>query len=454
MSKHYTMKNPRIEVEFRSSEEATAKGGVFAVKAFAEESGLWDRVKCESSLEARKDTSRGYEPVVYVATFLFGFASGGASMADFERLNDEPGLKRFLGIKRFPDETTLAEWMRSIGDKGAEALMRINREFIAWSLERIAPERLLHGGELEWFFDDTQLEVTGKCFESAAMNYEGTTTLSWQTLWAGPFVACGQLGGGNRDCSELLPQQLEQCEALMKDRKNYLYADSGSSAGKYLNTLSEKVNRFSVSYNKWTDGLERCAKELPESAWSTEQIIRWRDGKEHRAQHGWLRYQPEGCDEPQLFAVTRHQLAEGELFWRYAFICCEPTREQSAGLAIERHKLKGDKERQFSQVLTDMDLHHPPCKSLAANQVFYALGALAHNLLQAIKLLYLPDHEQPIRIRTLLHVLMLIPVTFKRHARQLKAVCCVNSRWLPWWRKFAHELDALSALYRLRPSPG
>ena len=40
-------------------------------------------------------------------------------------------------------------------------------------------------------------------------------------------------------------------------------------------------------------------------------------------------------DEPQLFAVTRHQLAEGELFWRYAFICCESNREQSAGLAIE-----------------------------------------------------------------------------------------------------------------------
>ena len=32
-------------------------------------------------------------------------------MADFEKLNDEPGLKRFLGIKRFPDETTLGQWI-------------------------------------------------------------------------------------------------------------------------------------------------------------------------------------------------------------------------------------------------------------------------------------------------------------------------------------------------------
>jgi len=30
MSRHYTMKNPRIEIEFRTMEEASAKGGVFA----------------------------------------------------------------------------------------------------------------------------------------------------------------------------------------------------------------------------------------------------------------------------------------------------------------------------------------------------------------------------------------------------------------------------------------
>jgi len=132
-------------------EEATAKGGVFAVKAFAEECGLWKRVASEPALEARKDRSKGYDPVVYVATFLFGFACGGASMSDFERLNDEDGLKRFLGITKFPDQTTLAEWLRAIGEPGAAALMRINRDFIAWALERIAPARLLHAGSWSCF---------------------------------------------------------------------------------------------------------------------------------------------------------------------------------------------------------------------------------------------------------------------------------------------------------------
>jgi len=167
MSKHYVMKNPRIEVEFRSSEEATAKGGVFAVKAFAEECGLWERVRDEPALESRKDRSKGYDPVVYVATFLFGFASGGASMADFERLNDEPGLKRFLGIKRFPDETTLGQWMRGIGNEGAEALMRINREFIAWPKGNFSGATLLSAAIASvnnaplWRWSATSSKATG-----------------------------------------------------------------------------------------------------------------------------------------------------------------------------------------------------------------------------------------------------------------------------------------------------
>jgi hypothetical protein len=57
------------------------------------------------------------------------------------------------------------------------------------------------------------------------------------------------------------------------------------------------------------------------------------------------------------------QIKRGFLRWRAA---------AGLGLAMERHNLNGDKERQFSPVLTDMDLYYSPCKSLAANQVFCA----------------------------------------------------------------------------------
>ncbi|HEY9174882.1 MAG TPA: hypothetical protein VI136_21545, partial [Verrucomicrobiae bacterium] len=45
-------------------------------------------------------------------------------------------------------------------------------------------------------------------------------------------------------------------------------------------------------------------------------------------------------------------------------------------------------------MLRGLDLHHPPCESLTANRMFYALGALAYNLMKAVPRLCLPDECQ------------------------------------------------------------
>ncbi len=44
---------------------------------------------------------------------------------------------------------------------------------------------------------------------------------------------------------------------------------------------------------------------------------------------------------------------------------------QEARELFARHKLKGDRERAFGELLPgDLDLHHPPRQSLAANRMF------------------------------------------------------------------------------------
>ena len=37
----------------------------------------------------------------------------------------------------------------------------------------------------------------------------------------------------------------------------------------------------------------------------------------------------QGYGPVELFAVPRHQLAEGDLFGRYAFICCDRSRRSN-----------------------------------------------------------------------------------------------------------------------------
>jgi len=450
MPKYITVKPRKFLVEFRDWRQASAHGGQVGVAALLEQFGLKERVARESALDPRTHTGKGFDPLVYVTQSLCSFTSGGVSLADAERLNEDGPLLALLGIEKFPDQTALGEWLRDIGEPGWQVLRRINRDFVQWALGRAERARYRHLGRTECFFDDTQIEVSGLSFEGAAINYEGQLALSWQVLLTGPFVADQILGAtsatkespasdqAGKDVSSRLPELLAANAFLWTKSESYLYTDSASSAGKYLETIAAHFGAWSVSYNKWTGPLETKAAELPEGAWSAAERTGWRDGSEHTAQYAWFRHQPGGCETPQRFAVVRHR-PDGEMFWRYAFLTANE-QEGSAQLAFERHRLKGDKERVLSELLSDLDLHHPPCMNLNANRSFYTLAVLAWNLLQALKLLHLPAEEAPKRMRTLLRHLLLIPVELKRHARQLKACLYAPAGWVTWWRGLLDDL--------------
>lgn len=63
-------------------------------------------------------------------------------------------------------------------------------------------------------------------------------------------------------------------------------------------------------------------------------------------------------------------------------------------------------------------------------------AALAYNVLMALKLIHLPESEQPKRVRTLIRHLLLVPVELIRHARQIKACLYLPAGWSAWWRGY------------------
>jgi hypothetical protein len=92
-------------------------------------------------------------------------------------------------------------------------------------------------------------------------------------------------------------------------------------------------------------------------------------------------------------------------------------------------------------VLTGLDLHHPPCSELIANQIYYAVAALAYNLLIALKLLHLPDERLRCKLKTLIREIMVLPGQFISHARRLTARIFVAPQWLDWWRLIYQKLQ-------------
>jgi hypothetical protein len=426
----FTKRKTKLHLQVTNSDQATAHGGQVLVDSLCRRAGLWKRFHEEPSLEMRKRTGAGFSPVAVVAQLLFTLTSGGASLADAERLGKDQVLMDLLGLQKGADESTLGQWLRAQTPESVRALHRINAEFVDWSSQQANPARWRQGGEVELFFDDTEVEVQGHRFEAARINYDGNRALSWQTLWYGPWVLDGILDGAP-DVSQHLAVLLDEHQHRWQGRPNYFYADSGSSAGKFLNRIQTgEFSRWSVSYNKWTDKLDRLAAELPQSQWSALP-----PAEQPQEQYTWVKHQPGECAQAQQFATVRW-MNEGELWWRYAYVACQPGPKDTPRSVFERHHLKGAKEQGFSDLLSTLDLHHPPCKDLIANQAFYALGILAHNLLISLRVLDLPDEAQGWRLKTIIRHLLTVPVSVSRHARSTVARICVPTGWMRWWRLF------------------
>jgi hypothetical protein len=438
-----TKRDRPIHIEFVSNKSASPLGGLPAIEALAQEFGLWKKIKAATSLDPRSRKGRGYGPDLIISQLIYSVGTGGDSLADAEKLKSDPLAKRLAGVQSFADETTLGEWLRAQSPESVQAIGEITREFILWVMQRATPGRWLHNGQREVFFDDTELEVSGKTFEGARLNYEGQLALSWQVMWVGPFLAAQSLGAHPEPSSQLLAL-LKTTRPLWEGASAYFYADSASSAVKYLEPINAEGWPWSVSYNKWTTALERQAQSWPEEQWTDATVLEWKNGEKLLEHYTWIKHQPESAAQPFLFAVVRSK-GEKELFWRYAFVACEDERKGSPKAVFERHHLKGHKEQLFSEVLTGLDLHHPPCAELIANQMYYAVAALAYNLLIALKLLHLPEERQQCRVKTLIREIMILPGRFVTHARRLVARIYVAPEWLDWWRVVYQQMSQRAA---------
>ena len=132
-------------------------------------------------------------------------------------------------MKRFASDNQLSTWLGELGEPGVAVLRRVLREFVRRLLAQCPAGAVRSGGELEVFFDDTQIEVTGRRFQGAAFNYEGNLALGLQALFVGPFLADQRVTDDNTAVSALLPELLRDNAPLWQDAQAYVFADSASS---------------------------------------------------------------------------------------------------------------------------------------------------------------------------------------------------------------------------------
>lgn len=123
-------RSTKLRLQFVAAQKHSVLGGLPAIEALAQEFDLWKKLRQLPGLDPRTRTSHGYGLEVKVAQLLYCFASGGASLADAERLNEEPLARQLARVKAFADQTTLGEWLRAQTPASIAAFWGLVREFV------------------------------------------------------------------------------------------------------------------------------------------------------------------------------------------------------------------------------------------------------------------------------------------------------------------------------------
>lgn len=443
--KQRNRKTHTVEISF-SDEKVTSFGGMVLEHRVAERLGLW------TQLEKRLPKRRGrYSWTEVIKSIIAGLLTGSFGTYATDELRGDQALLQLLDLDGAPEEVTVWRCLEGLGELAGNGLLaQIQSEWTRAVLDRM-PRRDLH--ECDGFFP---IFADGSLLEGSARR-EGTKTikdkgrgLMWTTIFTGPLVAAQALankGEGEQSLTrQLLPQVMDQVvRPLGLDRKALLLADSLHGVGPTLDLIESEGLSYVVGA-----GALREAQRVLES----RQECEWYDLGSN-SKRGWSSsavcvcwVQCPNWPKKRLM-VGRRITREGEMFpMVYGVITnLRPEDVGASGgkkfaLKIWRlYDAKGGMELGYSELLSDLGLHHPPCQEHLRNAGFYAVATLAHTVGMALKLIA-GRHDDParrkrvrekrngvpprVRIRRGMRLwrlrrrLFAIPARVSRHARRLK----------------------------------
>ena len=164
----------------------------------------------------------------------------------------------------------------------------------------------------------------------------------------------------------------------------WLRADNAYYKGDLVRLCAERGWDFSISLTNdlWRGPVLEQLEGLPDSAWTDI-------GMEEEAT--FATHRPRGWEREQHYVVVRRRTEGGQLLLvpRHTVVLVSRNDLPLKELVV-RHRAKQGQENAFKGPLTDLGLHHPPCRSYRANQAFYALGHIAQALLRAVQFTALP----------------------------------------------------------------
>ncbi len=398
--------------------------GLGVVARLARFLGLPEKLAASVRLKRRR---RGGSAGQRLLARIYAACAGGGHLHAVDALGADDVARRACGLRAGPDSRRLGADLQRMHAAALEGLRECARLVSRRLVAQACGQRW---GSVPVFVDGPGIEVEGQLRENAGRGYHGEKQSWLHSVCVGVAWVSARLHAGGTDVRGDWQEQLDQDAApLLTGRQPVgLRAASAYSCKDLASYCWRKGWEYSVS---GTDPRQKApllrlaaARGLREDEWEPLDAA----GKERAIV---VAYRPARWPEEQVCVVIRRD-GDGEqrLLERVCTVILVSRDRLPVAELVRRHRGKQGQENALQGPLTDLGLHHPPCRSHAANQGFCLGGQIAQLLL--LQYQALPAAARQHGLRPLIRYFVCSVGRLTRSARRLRLLCSKSNLWVDW----------------------
>ena len=405
-----TVTQERLDFQLPPTRDTiTGRAGLALLQEAALTLGV--RKSIEENLPA-PGSGRGFKPQEYVLPLVLMLAGGGRTLEDIREIETDEGLRQLGGFSRLPGADAIGQWLRRDQLSG---LKRTN-QFLARQLIVRSD-----GNDFTLDVDATMIETRKQCAEMSYLGCRAFEVLLSFVAELDVCVACDYRQGSVSPGAGVKRQLLAACRLLKScgKRLRYLRSDSAGYTSDVINACNERGVIFTITADQDAAVVKLIRKAQQQGGW--KRLFR-PDGKPTDRWYKTAIHCMEKTEKSFTLIILRWSNPRPDLFYpepyRYHVIATNDS-ERQAHEVIWFHNGRGDAENYNKELKGGYGMDYAPCRSLAADAVYFEIGVLAYNLTMAVKRLLLGGDWVKRTIASLRWRLLQIAGKVVRHGRKL-----------------------------------
>lgn len=350
-----------------------------------------------------KRRQRGASDVENLWSLIATLACGDGTLQDQDRLKGSRANRALLGLRHVAGSRRMGEWLSKLTTRHADSLRGLATRLARLIAPTIIAAEVKLRGYAPVFVDGTMIEVKGKNFVGAKYVYTKKKALWLYAAFIGRLQISSRLCAATGDAAGNWRKQLKRDVVPLIPAGTPVWAavDNAYFRSSFARCMEALGWDFSISVTNDRVKAKIVALIDANAVWTPLP-------KDPDADTREVIYKPSKWDRGYRCIVVRRWVkkdGETELFPTYTVVMTSSRRLARVDV-LKRHWQKQGFENGFKGPLREMNLHHPPTKSLGGNQVYYLCGLIAQMLLTYLQYTMLPADAQKAGLRPLIRDLM------------------------------------------------